>query len=249
MSEVTYQDLLHDTAIRLNALVGTQKAIITATYNTAALTDANFKSADWPFGAFRDAILMAVADYAWAIADTGSHPWRAALSSLTPVLSGGDALPGTVTITDPDTLAEIERQVIGVWGAVTDVGNSQPLTEQPLDLIRRVVLSDWRTYDVYWFKFDGGHIFHTRPSVLIECCAYSQAEQLAAFEANETIPLPDVLRPAIAARAVSLLTKDGAFADQAGIYKTYSDEALTRIRGGLTTLPAKTLPTPTIGPT
>lgn len=238
-ASLTYQQMLHDVAIRLNALVGTNKTTIAATYDVATLNATHFKSADWPFNSFRDAQIMAVADFSWAIADTGGHPWRSTVGpSVTPGLASGVAPPAEAANSVP---------IIGVWGAVRDSADNLPLTEQPLDLIRRINQEPWRTYPVYYFKFDGDSIYHTRPFVEIECCTYSQDAQLTIWNSGTgAIPLPEVLRPALAARAISILTKDGAFADQAAVYREYSNDALTRIRAGLTTLPSKTLPSPTM---
>lgn len=239
MPSVTWQHLLHDTALRMSALVGSLKTDITTTYDTAVLTNANFKSAAWPFNSFRDALVMAVSDFSWAIADTGGHPWRPHVgASITAGLATGVQMPSVAINT---------KDIIGVFGAVFDSSDNHPLTEQPLDVVRRANQeSTWRTYPVYWFKIDGGFIYHTRPFVEVECCTLSQADLLTGFLANTPIPLPDVLRPALMARAVSVLTKDQAFIEQAATFRTYSDEALNRIRSGLITLPNKTLPTPTV---
>lgn len=233
---ITYQQLLHNTAIRLSALVGTQAAAIAATYDTANLTAANFKSADWPFGAFRDAILMAEEDFAWAIADTANHPWRADLSSVTPALSDGEDVPGF----DNNAV-----RIIGVYGSVHDAADGTVCLEAELDQItriRRLQLAGTLTLPAYFYRMDGGRIRHTRTTVLIEVCAYNRSAQLVAFNANGSSLLPDVLEMPMTARAVALLTKETAFADQAQVYAKYAEEALIRIRGGLTSVVGKAMP-------
>ena len=236
--ELTYQQLLHDTALRLNALVGTTVDTIEATYDNVALNDTHFKSADWPINSFRDTLIMAVADFAWAIADTGSHPWRAFLAGVTAPLANGVTLPST---------SATNREIIGIWGAVRDSADNMPLTEQPLEVIRRVNQSaSWRTYPLYFFKIDGGSIEHTRPFAEVECCTFSTNDQYTAWSGIGTVPLPAVLRLGIVSRAIALLTKDGAWESQARIYADYADAALMRIRNGLATVPAKTLPNPTV---
>jgi hypothetical protein len=227
---LTYQQLLHDTAIRLSALLGSQVATITATYDTATLTAANFKSADWPFNSFRDAIIMAVEDFAWAIADTGGHPWRSELRDITADLVNHANLPA-VSITN--------LPIIGVWGTVYDATDSIELTEQPLDVIRRINQAAWRTYPSYFYKIQGGKITHTRPDVVIEVCVFSRADQVTLWNANGLVPLPDVLQLGLASRAIAILTKDGAFMEQAAFYAKYAEESLARIRAGSTVLPAE----------
>lgn len=240
MINLTYQHLLHDVALRMNALVGGDVTAASTTYDNEVLDVSHFKSADWPFNSFRDAILMAVEDFSWAVADTGGHPWRALFASTTPPLPNHAELP---------TTSSSLREIIGIWGAVYDSTDDNELTEQPLDVIRRAAQETWRKYPLYYFKIDGGRITHTRQNVTIECCVFSQNDELTKWASNGKPSLPDVLRPAIMARAIALMTKDGAFEGQAAIYRGYSDEALARIRAGLTTLPAKTLPSPTVSQT
>lgn len=239
---VSYQTILHDVAIRMRALVGTQVLNIATTYDTGTLTSAHFKSADWPFNSFRDAILMAEAELAAAIAMTGNHPWRAYYAGITNTLTNGAQLPSTDSLNAP---------IIGVWGTVYDANSTaRPCTEQPLEVIRRINQeTDWRRYPLYYFKIDGQLIFHTVPAgVKIDVCAYNRATRLAAWPAGN-ISLPDVLEATLVARAISLMTKDNAFVEQAKIYRDYSDVAITAIRSGLTSVPAKTIPAPTLQPT
>jgi hypothetical protein len=233
---VTYQQLLHDVAIRLNALAGTQNPTITGTYDTAVLGPINFKSADWPFGSLRDAILMAEESFAWAIADTANHPFRLALRSTTLALVDAANLPP----------AEVSGQrIIGVFGAVYDDTDHSECLEGELDEIervRRLQASGALITPVYLYRLDGSRIRHTRTGVVIEVCTYDREVQLAAFNSNSNMMLVDVLEGPITARALSLLTKDGAFADQAGHYAKIADEAEARIRQGFSNIGPKAIP-------
>lgn len=233
---VTYQQLLHDVAIRLNALVGGQVASITTTYDTAVLATGNFKSADWPFGSIRDAILMAEEDFAWAIADTANHPWRSSLGAVTGVLGDGSPLP---------MFASTGPRIIGVFGAVLDATDNAECLEGELDQIMRVnrlKTAGLLTLEHYLYRIDGRRIRHTRDGVIIDVCVYDRNQGLGEFAINGNALLPDVLEGPIVARALSLLTKDGAFADQAAIYTKYADQALARIREGLTSVGPKAVP-------
>lgn len=234
---VTYQQLLHSVAIRLNALVGTQVATIAASYDTAVLTSAQFKSADWPFNSFRDAILIAEEDFAWAIADTANHPWRSNISSVTGNIADGGSIPATN--------GAGTSKIIGVYGSVVDAVDNTVCTEAELDEITRInrLQADGiLTLDHYLYRFDDNRIRHTREDVVIGVCVYNRATQLTAFGANGEMLLPDVLEGPIVYRAVSILTKETAFADQAGVYATYANDALRRIREGLTSVGNKAIP-------
>lgn len=234
MIDLSYQHLLHQTAIRMNALVGTTVSTISTTYDKAALAAVDFKSADWPFNSFRDTLIMAVADYSLAIADTKGHVWRAYLAALTNDLPNHSTIP---------SLAANSKEIIGVPGDVFDSVDNTKLEERPLDEVRRVVQETWRVYPLYYYNIgDGLRIEHTRTNVKMECCTYSRNDQITSWNGLGNVPLPSVLEPAIVSRAISLMTKDGAFVDQAAIYRTYSNQAELNIRAGKTSLPDIKLP-------
>lgn len=240
MPTVTYQDLLHETVLRMRALQGVQAATINPQYDIAVLTAANVKGADWPFYSYRAAILMAEQDFATTIANVGSHPWRRVMAALTAAIANGGELPSSITVGSA-------RDVIGIAGTVRDSADiTKVCTEQPLEVVRRAAQETWRVCPLYYFKIDGRYIYHTRANVVVECCVYSHAVQYAAFNANGAMLLPDVLQPAIVARAVSLMTSDEAFVTQAKVYRDYSNEQIEAIYKGLTTAPSKSLPNPTM---
>lgn len=232
-----YQQLLHDVAIRMNGLVGSQTAALNTTYDTATLTSANWKSADWPFNGVRDAILMAEQDFATAIALTGNHPWRSFLAAVTSNVGNATNLPFQ---------SSGNKDIVGVWGGIYDATDGEPLSEMPLDVVLRRTRNANSHYvtPVYYYKIDGRRIYHTRTNVILECCIYDRSDQATSFTNNNDMLLPDVLEPAIVARAISLMTRDGAYADQAAVYRQYSDDALVSIRGGASNIAAKSIPVP-----
>jgi hypothetical protein len=231
--DLSYQQVLHQVALRMNALLGSNVSEVTAAYDNP-LTAVNFKSVDWPFNSFRDTIFMAVADFSLAIANTEDHVWRAYIGALTADLANHATLP---------SLASNGKEIIGVPGDVFDSVDGIKLERRPLDEVRRIVQETWRTFPLYYYHIgDGLRIEHTRTNVKIECCFYSRADQFNAWNGAGNVPLPSVLEPGIVGRTISLMTKDGAFEDQAGIYRKYSDEALINIRAGKTQMPDIKLP-------
>lgn len=228
-----YQQLLHDTAIRMNVLTGAQAGDLATSYDIAALTAANFKSADWPFNSFRDSILMAVGEFAWAIAETPNHPWRAVL----PATTTGSIANGTALTFG-----------IGVPDFVRDGTDSTQLTEQPLEVVQRIVRETWRVYPLYFYKMQGDILYHTRAAVSVKIRTYNRATELAAYPAGNCL-LPDVLEAPIVARAISLMVKDSKMQDKADIYRGYSDQALAAIRAGATSVNPMPIPAPTMVPT
>lgn len=235
---VTYQQLLHDVGLRMSALAGTQLAGINASYDTGTLTSAQFKSVDWPFTSFRDAILMAEAQFAEVAAycvdenGIGNHSWRANMAGVTTVLGSGAVIPAT------DSTGV---KIIGAYGEVIDGTDSRPLTRQPLEDVRRIAdESTWRIYPIYGYNIVGRRLFHTRATAIIGVCVYNRTAQSTAFSANGAMLLPDTAEPGIAAMAISLMTRETAFAEQAANYHKYATEALLlTARGGVpSALPA-----------
>lgn len=233
----TYQQLLHSTALRANALVGSQAAALETTYATATLTSANFNSADFPFTSFRDAILQAEQDFVSAVGFTGEHSWRRSIRGVTAALTSPSVLP----LIDSNS-----KPVVGIWGAVYDSSDGTHLVEMPVDVITRRVRNANAHYvtPVYYYKIDGQRIIHTRTSVVLECCIYSRADQVTAYDANGNMLLPDPAEPGIVARALSFIFRDGVYAEQAAVWRQYSDEALMMIRSGVANIVPRSVPTP-----
>lgn len=225
---VTYQQLLHDVALRLSALVGTQVTTINAAYDTAVLTSVNFKSADWPFNSFRDAILMAEAQFADVAASVvdeagiGNHTWRPSMAGVTAALADGAVIPST---------DNTGNRIIGAYGEVTDGTDGLLLSKRPLELVRRIKAEPWRLYQLYYYALTGRRISHTRATAIINVCVYNRTTQLAAFAAGNML-LPDTAEAGISALAISLMTKDGAFVEQAKQYHETAAAALQLVAAG-----------------
>lgn len=234
-----YRTLLAGLGIRLNALVGGKSDDLEATYATTPLLAANWESADFPFTWAKDAIIQAESRYAWTIANTGDHPWRAVLRGLTVPLVHKAAIPAVSAASQP---------IVGIYGAIYDGTDGTACTEAPLELIRRRVRNANGHYRcaVYNYKIDGGVVYHTRTSVIIEVCTFDAAAQLATLNANGNMLLPDVLAEGIMDEAAGTAHRDDMFAQQAAQRRQQSAEWLTAIQSGLTSVAAKATPGPTL---
>lgn len=229
---VLYQQILHNVAVRLSAIVGSQVVPANATYNLGALTATDLKSVDWPFNSFRDAILMAEEQFAEVAASSvdehgvGSHPWRASMAALTsPVLNNG-------LIASTDSTGS--NRIIGAYGEAVDSVDGRILTKRPIDEVRRIVTETWRAHTMYFYNIAGRRAVHTRTSIVLGVCVYNRGTQATAYAANGAMLLPDTAEPGLTALAVALMSKDGAFTEQANNYKAYATEALAVVaRGGL----------------
>jgi hypothetical protein len=219
-SSCTYHELLAGCAITVNALVGTDPVELQTTYSSRPLTDEMFNSSIWPMNAIRDRILNAEQRLAQDIASVGNHPWRANLISQTRALFSGENMPAT----DVDG-----KSIIGIYGAVLDGDNP---TIMPL----------------YNYVMDGNGIIHTRNTVIVQVCVYDYATQQAAFDADETMLLPDALAPALIAGGVAGLVRDDEFMAQGQFYAQIFNSAEQAIRSGLTSVGGTVIPGAELSP-
>lgn len=233
---VTWQRVLAETGVRINALTGATAALLETAYTTSPLTTTQFQSTIFNFASVVDAVLNAEEKLAWAIADTGDHPWRQYLASTTADLADKATMPSSSTGSKP---------IVGIWGAVVDSTSSIVCSQMPLDMIRRRVANAGSYYvcPVYWYSITGGRIEHTRTNVKVECCIYSRSDSATTLASNGNITLPDALMHAYVCGALSLLMRDDEFVAQAGQYDTYFNSAIDSIRKGLTSI-AGAVPTP-----
>ena len=235
---LTYQQLVHNVLLRGNAMIGAQAGPLDTTYNVAVLTSANSDSADFPFGATRDAVIMGVESVSKTIANGNDNTAKAYFQSQTAALSN---------ISDIPAVDAFGVGIIGVLGAVHDNVSGTPLTEMSLDEITRFNRNAGGQYvcPVYGFKIWGGKIYCTRPTVTITCNVFSRAAQLTLFNSNGIVPLPDTEEPSITSFAISMLTRDGVYESQAQIYRSYYMQAMADYQqgSGADTGMAKTAPT------
>lgn len=227
-----YHTLLRRTALLTGMLVGETTPGLETSYITTPLTKAEIGEGPFPFTPLTDAVLGAEKDFVDAIAHTGNHPWRQYIRGLTTALADRAAMP---------TLDVSTKQIVGIYGSVYDSTDGVALTEMPIDVIIRRVRNAGNRYrtPVYYYKFDGGIIRHTRTAVIVEVCVYDQAVQAAAIAANGNMLLPDVLGPAIADLAAGLLLgKDG------GGLREYAATVLASIRAGGTSVQPRSVPVP-----
>jgi hypothetical protein len=235
----SYNNVLRQSALRLNALTGSTAADLQTAYTTSPLTTSQFESADFPFTSFIDACLLVEEKLAVAIADTGGHPWRAYLKGVTSSLAHKAAIP---------SLTSANKPIIGLLGSVYDASDGTVCTEMSLDDIRIAVRNagSWLVTPQYGYKLDDHRIYHTRTNVVIDVCFYDRTTQLATIGTlTNPILLADALEEAYVCGVVSYMVRDDAFMAQAQLYRGYFNDTLETIRRGSVSIPGKVIPGPT----
>lgn len=233
----TYNVIERQCAIRINALIGIQPSDLATTYSTVPLTNTNYQSAIFIRDSVLDAMLNTEGRLAATIAQTGNHPLRAYLMSVTAALVNGDELP---------SIDVNSKQIIGVWGSVQDSSDGKVCRRKSLAEIQRRIRNAGSAHvvPVYWFEMDDLNIYHTRTSVTAKVCVYSRTVQAAAIVANGPMLLPDTEADAMVEGTVAQLVRDNAFMEQARLYRDYFDSVTQDIKGGLTSAPSKAFPVP-----
>jgi len=222
MGVLRYHDLLAATALRVNALVGTDPVELQVTYETRPLTNEMFDSSIVPMNAIRDALIEAEGKLANAIARSSDHSLRAYLASFTSPLAAGDFLPSLDINGVP---------IVGNFGACIDAGDSTiMLTRKSVPYVQTILRSPLNyLVPLYHYALDVNRIIHTSTLAILECCAYSALAQTDAFNANAQILLPDSLAEAYINGAMALLVRDDEFVAQARTYAEYFISVLAGI--------------------
>lgn len=236
----SYDRVIKNAALRVQAIAGTTASTLETSYLVTPITTTQLDSADFPLTPLKDTCLLVEEKLAHAIANVGNHPWRSALAGVTASI----AHEGVIPVVDTNT-----KSIIGVLGSVYDASDGTVCTEKPLEVIRRRVenAGTFHLVSVYNYKIDGRRIYHTRTNVVIDVCVYDRTTQATAIDTlTNAMLLPDALEEAMVCGMVSLLVRDDAFMPQARLYRSYFQETLQMIDKGLSSIPPKSIPGPTM---
>lgn len=224
--------VLAQTALRILHLEGTAQDALETAYTTADLSTV-LDGAEVPYSAMRDAVLAVEAELAEVIANDKQNPYRSLLYGRSDDLPSGSEIP----IDDDGSV-----RFIGIFSQVNDSATGQPLTEQPVQVVRRYLRGSYKTA-IYNYAMLAGSIIHTRPSVYLEGCVWSRPQALARMDTDsiQLSPLPDSLESTWVARTIAYLAQEGWLSELGGYYAGFADNGIQRLRGRNTDLPV--LPT------
>ena len=225
-----YHVILRGVAHRVGALRGEYTPSIETSFVATPLTAAELaEKTPYSLSVLKDAVLEAEEMFVVAIASTGNHPWRAVLRAFTANIADKGVVPA---------VDSTGKGIVGLYGAVRDATDSTPLVEMPLSMIARRVRNANNHYllPVYWYKFDGGVVRHTRTNITIEVCSYDRAAQSTALNANSAMLLPDALGSALVQYAACLLDPKHSSA--------YADAMIGAIKAGNMSTVPRSVPMP-----
>jgi hypothetical protein len=235
---MNYNTLLREVAVTVNALgATTTPAQLNAVYDTVPLTEANFTSSTassiFSFGFLKDKILNAQEGLFFALASTANNSLRGFIETQTDPLAYGDQI-----LTNAAGLP-----VVGAYGTVRDAENGQPLTLNELEIIRIRNQSSWMILKVYEYAILDKRIYPTRPSVIVDVCAYERPDS-DSLDLTADILLPDVLGPAIVQGAIAECFRDDEYLEQAARAGQIYSSWINGLRAGLSQVMPQSNPTP-----
>ena len=220
---VTYNTLLREIALAVNALTGATPAQLQSIYSTVPLTAGNFTSSIFPFLGLVDKMLDGEAEVIRVAANTGNHPYRPFLISQTSALAYG----ATVSTNSAGT------PVIGVWGDVREASSGQPLTKNELRQIQDRVINpnDMWLIPVWWYCRSDAKIYHTVTAAIIDVVAYARPNANA-LDLTSNILLPDIALPTMTHAALMQCIRDDEFMAQGARYGEMFNQWVMNVKAG-----------------
>lgn len=229
----TWNAVLRNAAIRVNAIAGSTSATLETSYTTAPLTTTQIDSADFPLSVFKDTALLveeklvnAVSSFkVKEVSPSGIvkyryHEWRTSITSQTANIAHLGAIPA---------VDASSNKIVGVYGSVFDSSDNIACEEMTLQDIRIAVrnANSWLVSSIYGFNINGNRMHHTRTNVKMDVCTYNRTTRQTSIDTlTNSILLPDAAEEAYVCGIVSLLVRDDAFMGQAQIYKNYFENTL-----------------------
>lgn len=220
---VTYNDILRELAISVNAITGATPSLLETSYSTSPLTSANFQSSIIPFTGLKDKMLGGQEDVISIVASTGDHPWRAFIETQTTSLPYG-SLVSTNSAGVP---------VIGSWGDVRDAVSGQPCTKNELRQIQDRVINPGNMWliSVYWYARSDQRIYHTVANVIIDVVAYVRPDA-DTLDLTAAILLPDDAAAAIINAALMRCIRDDEFMAQSARFGELFNAWVSQVKAG-----------------
>lgn len=218
-----YSKMIRQAALRVSAVKGSDLATKNTKYGTTPLTITEIGNMDFPPKALEDAAVSAVARLVRAYASVKNHPFRLGNLSQTSTIAHKGLVPATNSAGKP---------IVGVYGAVRNASTGEPMTENPVQIIKSV-LGDSNLKGTYnYYKIEDGRFYGTA-SGIIDVVTFDEATERSALASGDT-PLPDALFDAAWAALAAILVNDDAYTAQAAQFETFVQGVIGEIRSGAT---------------
>jgi hypothetical protein len=136
-----------------------------------------------PASGFKDLILMIAKELAQVIGNNASHPARTFLYGRSVALANMASTP---------SVDNTNKEFIGVFDSCTDVATDAPLTWVPTETLADESDSFFNDTDLFNYNIHGNHVRHSRTTIYLEGCVWSESDQSTLYDADGECPLPTV---------------------------------------------------------
>lgn len=168
-----YQDIAKSVALRANQIMGGDAATRKIYYESSSILTL-LDGTEIPAGALKQDILAAAAEIAAMIGASKDSIYRRSIEDQSANIANGARVP----------LSGLNGDFIGAISGIYDSATNTPLTEQPIQVVRRRVENPGSFWIVPTFHYaiESDRIYHTRDNVYIRACSWDQDAQSAAFD-------------------------------------------------------------------
>jgi hypothetical protein len=219
-------------ALRTTQLTGSDQATLDLSYQDAVnLLD----GAEVPATSLRDAILASESRIAHLIGMDKLNPFRMDLYGKSDDCASGDEVPG---------MDEDGFEFVGVYSQITDSDDDTPLTEQPIQVVRRFLRGTYKSA-IYNYALQSARVYHTRTNVYFEGVVWSYEQAALRFnpDATDLSPIPNALESLWISDTIANLVIEGWLIPEANHYLQLAAAGVQLLRMRDTTMPV--LPTAT----
>lgn len=227
---IRYSEIMRNSALRVNALVGNTIDQKNASLTADPVSSAQVGSVEFPYITIKRAALAAAVRITRTYASVKNHPFRLFNLSYTANIANKATIPAVNAVGD---------EIIGVYGNILDVITSEPLTEQPkqiIDSINRSTADSSLKRSYFYYTIEGGRIYHTVNNVKIEVVTYNLVTEDAKIGqlADQSSTVPDACFDISWMAALTFLFADESYQNQAALCNNYVNTELAKMVNGAT---------------
>jgi hypothetical protein len=216
-------------ALRSLQLQGTDQASLDASYVTGYTA---LDGAEVPATALVDSVVAIEGQLADLIGGDKQNPYRSNLYGRSDDLASGEIIPTE----DEDGIA-----FVGLFSQINSSDDDLPLTEQPIEVIRRFLRGSYTT-EIYNYSLQAGRFYHTRDRAYFEGCSWSRTQAYQRFGSGTLLsPIPIAYEPVWIAGTLAFLAQEGWFSSDGGYYAQLAAQGIAMIKNRETEMPV--LPT------
>lgn len=225
--------IVREVAKRVNAVAGATASAMATNYAVDPPTTTELDDPVFNLAYIKDVVIdvhgrlvLEIASVQDPVTGIGNHPWRTFFTDVTASIAHGGTFP---------TVGSGGKTIIGAIGRAVVVSDLDLiLTPCSIDRISayraNIAAGGIYTANPQMYSILGSKVYSTQSNVIFDVCVYERADIVTAMAANGNMTLPDVLADALVAGSVATILVEDEYANTAGYYKQFYDQAIAQIR-------------------